>query len=692
MSNNDLKKDGWRQALSASAALWLTICFFGPLLLELTKWPVSDLWAYIITLFTVSLILTVLTSFVLVRLIPSRLFELATVLVLIFGFVVYARVFVFHNLAEMLPNTIFSIRISRHYFAIGALLFSVVLAATWVMRRPVVRNITIVAIVFIAYQTIFANLWWISAPIPKPKYWHRLTNDYSNSFSKSQNILVLLFDAFDTDDFKVILDNNNFSGCFEGFTFYPDSLGGYNDTTAAIPHILTGLFHDNSEPLNEFLSAKLPKESIPGMLKKASFRTEAYGYGAQYALYEPVLDNITTEKRIFLEPPELARIIMQFVIRFTPDYAWKYLIDAYIKVSSGTPYGFQFLGSAYDLIKIEQLQKLAQADTIDPVFKYEHFWGAHDPYVLSETMQIRRRLFTSKARIDQATSAVKLCCKYLGVLKKIGVYDKSMIFVIADHGYLEKPSFPLFMWKPFNDSQPFRISSKPVAQEDIIRTICDELSIPLSRFNSESVREESSGSKRIRRRLPYTGRPVNPVSGYIPELREFIVTGRRDSLLLSTPTFRFFQPRSVEVIPRLEIGSILEFRKEGNYYGYLSAIGWSAPQANIVWNHGQKAGLFLPINNYGRAVNISIQCQPRMSAPHITGQRLKVIGGNGRLLFEGKLTEPSTITFLAPPDAFEGELLPLYFHFPNLGGVTDLERAPNDDGISVGFESITVTN
>jgi hypothetical protein len=692
-TNSNSKKDRWLQALSASAALWMTVCFFGPLLLELTYWPISDILAYIITLLTVSLMLIVLTSFILVRLTPSGLFELATILVLTFGFMVYARFYVLQNVTDMLEKVVLNVDLSRHYVVIGALLFSVSLVAIWLLRRSLIRHITVITIVFIAYQIVFATAWYTFGPIPKQKYGYRLINNYSNSFSKSRNILVLTFDCYDADDFKLILNNNKkLADCLAGFTFYPDSLGGYDNTRSAVPHILTGLFHDNSVPMNEFLNTKLPLESIPGILKRVSFRTEAYGAGACVALQASVLDNITTKKRILLEPSEVARVIIQFVIRFTPHFARKYLMGAYVMVSRGTPYGFDFLGSAYDLVKIEQLERLARADTVAPVFKYEHFWGAHPPYILSETMQIRQKSSTLEGRIDQSKAAMKLCCKYLGVLKKIGAYDNSMIFVIGDHGYIERPDFPLMMWKPFNDSQSFRISSRPVAQADIIRTICDELSIPLSRPHAEPLRQESSTSTRIRRHMPNSLMNLDNATEYIPDLREFMVTGTRDNLFTSIPSFRLFQPGHVEVIPKLDIGSKLSFKKGGNYQFYTGVIGWNAPQVNIVWTRGPVAGLFLPINNYRRAVNISIRCQPLVSAPHISEQSLKVIGGNELLLFEGKLAESGTIKFLAPPDAFTGDVLPLYFHISNIGCTIDLERAPNEHGMAVGFESLIISN
>lgn len=690
--NSKLNGNSWQRALLASAALWLTVCLFGPLFLEFTYSPVIDASAYILTLLFVSLALTALTSFALVKLVPRKYFPMATLLVLMLGVVIYARVFILNNIADLL-NQVSSVDLTRYSTVIVGLLFLACIFIAFLLRRSLCRHVGILSVAFLTYQVLFLLMWIHFGGVPNNSHGRRLVNDYANSFSKTKNILLLVLDSYDADDFKIVLNGNKkLSECLQGFTFFPDSVGGYDDTQAAVPHILTGLFHDCSIPTSEFLEAKLPLESIPGILKLASFRTEAYGEGAHRALHALVIDNATTKKRVFLEPSEILRIILQFVLRCAPHQARKYLINFYISLSEGTPTAVDFLGSAYDIVKINELEKHASADTVQPVFKYEHFWGAHGPYILSENIQVRQKSLTLKARIDQSTAAMKLCCKYLAVLKNIEAYNGSMIFIVGDHCHRDRASFPLMMWKPFNDSQPFRISSKPVAQTDIIKTICDELGLPLTRSYAESLRHEDSTRIRIRRYMPYSLRDGREQIGYVPELLEFMFRGTRYDVENAVPSLKLYSPGLSASIPKLHNGSKLVFTKGGEYRFYTSATGWNVPQSNLLWNRGPVCGFFLPIRDAGQPLRISIKCRPFLSYPNLLAQSLRIVGGNGLLLFEGKLNGPSTIEFAIPKEAFDGDLLPLFFHFPDLDRQGNVEETVLSDGAALGFESLSITN
>ena len=73
-------------------------------------------------------------------------------------------------------------------------------------------------------------------------------------FSKEQNVIILVLDAFRSDIFQEIIDEDDeYREMFDGFTYYRNAAGGYPHTDASIPLILTGEYYDNSIPRSEFV-------------------------------------------------------------------------------------------------------------------------------------------------------------------------------------------------------------------------------------------------------------------------------------------------------------------------------------------------------------------------------------------------------------------------------------------------------
>jgi len=621
------------------------------------------------------------------------MFAFAIALVFLFGILSHVRVFLLPSVLAQLTDATPGISDTFHRCLVCFLVISIVLIAV-LAGRFIASHIYTMASSFIAFQLAFIFLWYVSGPVHQFELRYRLTYDYSNSFSRTRNVLLLVIDSLSAADFDSILySDSKLEDRFRGFTFYPDSLGAYPYTRGAIPHILTGLFEDNSKPLTESVGGNLHAESIPGLLKKASFRTEAYGFGVPYVLHAPVWDNITDAMDIVPKPFDVSRVIFQFSLKMAPECFHKYLIALWLKAFprwQGTPYwGILFPAGIYDVSRLEELEEKAVADTVAPVFKYEHFWGGHMPYMLSKRLEFTDPSYAIGNRKAQVGASIELCCRYLEVLKRLEIFDNSMIFIVGDHGVVEQEPFPMMLWKPFHNRQPLRVSSRPVSQADIIKTICDEFGISLIREYGESLRCEKENASIIRRYFTFCGNHLGEPQGYLPELKECLVSGKMDGFMSLIPTFARFTPGRKLLTPRLGVGSVLKFRKDGNYFGYTSVLGWSWPHRDIVWSNGGSAALYLPMTTPGQSMNIAIRCRPFVAGSNDVQQTLRVTNSNKCVLFEGTLLEPTTVVFQVSPDALVGDLLTLQFEFPNAASETNLEfelsAAP-----SIGFESLTI--
>ena len=579
-----------------------------------------------------------------------------------------------------------------HRDVVGCLLMVIILIAV-LARHCIVSHIETLSFAFVAFQFLFVSLWYISGPIQDFKLRYGLTYDYANSFSKSKNVLLLVIDSLSNADFEKMLANDDkLKDCFEGFTFYKDCVGAYPYTRGAVPHILTGLFEDNSKTLSESVATHLELQSIPAILRNIGFRTEAYGFGVPYVLHSAVWDNITGSPCNMPTFFDMSRVIFQLGLKITPVCVHKYLIKLWLKAFprwKGPPYwGISFPAGIYDVSRIEEIEEKAVADCDSRVFKYEHFWGGHMPYLLDESTQFRDPSYAMRDRDEQVKAALKLVCRYLAVLKRLHIFDNSLIFILGDHGLVEQEAFPMMLWKPYNDTKPLRMSSKPVPQADVIKTICDEFGLALNDEYARAFGVEEE-MPRTRRYLTFCGSHLGEPQGYFPELKEFVANGRMHDFMSLVPTFVRFAPGRKILTPLLEAGSILDFRKGGNYFGYTSLVGWSWPYRDVVWNYGESAGLYLPMKTQGQSVRIAIRCRPFIGATSQTRQRMRVIDSRENVLFDGELREPTTVVFEVPHEAFLGNLIALRFEFPN-AAIRRNSITETNEGRSVGFEYLTI--
>lgn len=89
-----------------------------------------------------------------------------------------------------------------------------------------------------------------------------------------------------------------------------------------------------------------------------------------------------------------------------------------------------------DLGILDELMASASADDSAPRFRLIHLWGAHRPYTVDERCRYADyRSATTRRKVVRMTHCVvSRVFAFLHKLDEIGVYDKSLIFVLADHG------------------------------------------------------------------------------------------------------------------------------------------------------------------------------------------------------------------------------------------------------------------
>jgi hypothetical protein len=172
-----------------------------------------------------------------------------------------------------------------------------------------------------------------------------------------------------------------------------------------------------------------------------------------------------------------------------------------------------------DLAVLDELIASASAGNTEPQFRFLHFFGLHQPATVNQDCDHLPKAARRKRAIETTHCIVSRVYEYFDKLDEIGVYDQSLIFVVADHGAWNIPlemsaatptipvnresdealrgrdtgpdpwhgrAVPVFLAKPLGDRNALRISDEPVSLCDVPRSVFDSLAIEHD-FGCESV-------------------------------------------------------------------------------------------------------------------------------------------------------------------------------------------------------------
>jgi hypothetical protein len=167
----------------------------------------------------------------------------------------------------------------------------------------------------------------------------------------------------------------------------------------------------------------------------------------------------------------------------------------------------------------DELIASTSAGNTAPQFRFLHFFGTHRPFTVDEKCGHLPNGSPSKRVVAMTHCILSRLYEFLHKLDEIGAYDRSLIFVVGDHGSWRVPidvstampripenvepndaahandatlvnwhgrAVPAFLAKSFGDRHALRISDVPVSLCDIPKSVMDTLAIE-NDFECESV-------------------------------------------------------------------------------------------------------------------------------------------------------------------------------------------------------------
>lgn len=389
------------------------------------------------------------------------------------------------------------------------------------------KRITLIVLASLFLSTALAYIDMRGEPWYKT---YEVTYDNYYSYSNQKNIIVLVIDAARSDVFEKMLPelSEHEKSIFNGFTFFRNTTGTFNATNPAVTGILTGRLYDNKDRQDKaYPELFYSSTSLPYQLKKAGFGTEVYPYNNGSVFITPkIVDNLKTHQSVGFKDlllqrgKEFEKLNLVAKFNFSPHFVKKVFFDSSSMYGTAAP--TLAIPQSVPTPPVEKEQtglpkrliehldhNRAVIDNLgsqlsyrnEPVFKYLHFHGAHPPFIHDENYVGKVLPFTIDSYKKQFKGSLLMTTRALiDSLKRQGVYDKTMLIVIGDHGMFIPQSedslqsdkadrhivdmlIPLLMVKPFGDSSgPIQTSSAPVSLFDIPATVFDALGM-----NTENV-------------------------------------------------------------------------------------------------------------------------------------------------------------------------------------------------------------
>ena len=332
------------------------------------------------------------------------------------------------------------------------------------------------------------------------------------AISKNRNVIVINFDAYQSDIFWDIIDQEPaLKDKFEGFKFYHDASGVFSRTYPSIPAILTGKRYRKEEPIFEFIrEAYTP--SLLEDLKVAGWNVEIYPYdAATVALSDRIADNAIGGVRRADKISGYLKALDLSIFRSVPHWIKPIVYnggelfvsprlnhrltskndanDAEIVSlpSMGDHLGTSFLG---------QVAKYSSSEGEQSSFRFYSLLMPHVPFTLNRKLE-RENLgpgdsFEAYREYSRATVTVMI--RYLEELKRLGIYDNTAIFFVSDHGggtfnreqynaerkvfetierfgFHRAPARALLLYKPIDNTGPLELTGVPASLLDVAPTI-----------------------------------------------------------------------------------------------------------------------------------------------------------------------------------------------------------------------------
>lgn len=517
---------------------------------------------------------------------------------------------------------------------------------------------------------------WIAyraAQAPTPQTETYLSQAGLYTVGTEENLLVLVLDSVDADQFaQALAEDPDLSRRLEGFTWYRNAMGLSDPTKYGLPALLTGQAYTQPVDYAGFIAAAYADAPLYTMLAGDVWDARFFTDSRYVSLDAGVVDNLAREELAVNDPAGLTRDLLRLcAFRYAPHFLkpqlWMYsnVFLPYAQ-AQGEPV-YEVTDPAFDA----RLREEGLEATVERAFRLIHLTGMHPPYTMDADCQYQAQGVTAQ---EQMRGCLRLAEDYLEQLRALGVYDRSAVLILADHG-TDTVHRPLLLLKRPGDTGEMAVNDAPVSYADLPATYVALLTGAQAGTELWSIPQGQA-----RTRLYYHESSRNNAFN----LYEYSTQALSPSWEELIPTGRVFHGDSLEAAAPYTLGETLYFDLRATARPYLVS-GFSSADFHSTWTVGESGRISLPLARPPRSDTLTVE----MKFLSIMGgsQRLRVDCG-GQPVFEGTVTDYA-LRFSFPASLVQDQTLTLDFTYPD--AISHLEAGLSEDTRQVAFAVTELT-
>ena len=323
-----------------------------------------------------------------------------------------------------------------------------------------------------------------------------VSNKNINNISSNKNFLILLLDAVDSRTFYEAINDSEYKDLFNDFTYYPDTLSMYPFTRDSIPQILSGKVNHNEMDFTTYYNNAMDTSPLIDKLDELDYDINIYDIDLKwYTEKANLASNLGEYTDSFANICYAKNETKYILFRYLPFFLKQYSQIDYFNLHSCK---VDYNSDAFSVDNIHYNNSVINNELeVSPenYFSFIHIDGAHTPFDLDENLnQIKDGTYMQKVK-----ASLKITYNYLERLKQTGVYDNSVIIVMADHGFGDGNNWqyrtnPILFIKGINEHHDMIMSDKAISYDDLMDAYLDLLNDKKSteifnNISSERVRK-----------------------------------------------------------------------------------------------------------------------------------------------------------------------------------------------------------
>jgi hypothetical protein len=551
-----------------------------------------------------------------------------------------------------------------------------------VVRKSALKKIiTFSSCIIIAVQVVTLAFLGITTKVEKKDI--AVTTEGIYTLSKNKNIVVFILDGFDQQYMNELLRNDSeFVHQFEGFTYYDNTAGMYQFTIPTIAYLLTGIKYQNETPFAEYKENAFEQTDLYKILKSKNYIAGIYTQSDHLGSpLEKYVENVVVEDMYVKDLVSFTQKLYQLVATKYFPHILKPVIWLYSKAFDG--YKNTSSRTVYRIDDVYFNQQLLENDLDytngSNIFRFYHLQGAHTPYIYNENVE---RIQDANVYV-QSKGSLQVVLNYIAKLKEGGIYDDTLMIVMADHGWLFRAN-PLFMVKDFYSKKPFSISSIPVTYNDFSPMLNNSITVAGS---CESFLYEAS--KNNDRRYFYTNSSFDK-DGFFTNFMEWVLVDGKNTQSHLETTGRMLIAGNLKKDNAYRFGGTIKFGKDGNAIKYIVQGFSTGEDSDMWWSLGGNGMMEMRLKSLPKK-DVLVKVEGRIYTPSKfrLSQTIR-ISVNGQFIEEKRLTSGDW-SFVIPREYITDHNLRLQFEYPDALTPFELGLSENDTRrLAVGYHTMTL--